>query len=287
MSVGIYKIINKTTGHIYIGSTRVSFEERWKDHLYNLSTNRHENNFLQNHWNKYGRDGFDFCIIKEVLNNEDIISLEQKYIDEAIKELGRRKVYNVALRIGSFELNSLQGTAHDWVVVDPNNKIYIIDNLRAFCRIHGLLAASMANVARHSSRQRSNHEWLCYRADEFTQDKLTEDIERRDKSKIKRQYVVVDPQDKLYECDNLKAFCRQYNLTFVCMCKTLHRDKGPLWPNKGGWMAYYKDEFSQERLKLDRSRPDGRTMRHQRDKRSEETKKNMRAAWVRRKAKPQ
>jgi len=73
--VGIYKIENNVNGKMYIGQTR-NIEERWDEHLYLLKNNRHSNNHLQNSWNKYGKNNFNFEVIKECnveeLNKEEI-----------------------------------------------------------------------------------------------------------------------------------------------------------------------------------------------------------------------
>ena len=255
------------TGHCYIGSSRISLKQRWDKHRWNLNSNAHRNKFLQHHWNKYGRDNFEFVIIEEVPFDQNVIEREQFYLDNAIKNVGRRRVYNGLSNIGKFPLTVLQTTAREYIIIDPRNNRYDIADLNEFCIKHGLLASSMGNVARTgpNSHQRTNHGWLCYYKNEFTEEKLKDDIKWRDEyMNVKKlmHYVIVDPQDKLHESDNLKAFCRQHKLTFVCMCKTLHRDKGPLWLHKGGWMAYYKDQFTPERLEVDRKMIEERLVEH-------------------------
>ena len=59
---GIYKIENLVNGKVYIGKT-VDFKERKKEHKLDLRLNRHYNNYLQNAWNKYGRENFKFEMV--------------------------------------------------------------------------------------------------------------------------------------------------------------------------------------------------------------------------------
>jgi len=92
---GIYKIRNKITGKYYIGSSDniLGTTGRWMEHINGLKANRHENSYLQNAWNKYGKENFEFSILKEISKN-DLFSLEQKYLDEAKKD-GKR-CYNLS-----------------------------------------------------------------------------------------------------------------------------------------------------------------------------------------------
>ena len=80
---GVYKITNKINGKIYIGSTfsNGGFEKRWYTHKNLLKRNKHYNKILQNSWNKYGEDSFEFEIIEIVLTKEDILIKEQYYLD--------------------------------------------------------------------------------------------------------------------------------------------------------------------------------------------------------------
>lgn len=77
---GIYKIINKINGKFYIGSA-VNIKKRWSQHKCLLNKNKHGNNKLQNSWNKYGKDSFSFHILCIVDKDENLIPIEQLYLD--------------------------------------------------------------------------------------------------------------------------------------------------------------------------------------------------------------
>lgn len=69
--IGIYKIENKVNGKVYIGQS-VNIDTRWYNHRNELNGNRHHNEHLQNAWNKYGSNSFDFILIEEcTLENID------------------------------------------------------------------------------------------------------------------------------------------------------------------------------------------------------------------------
>lgn len=64
MKTGIYTIQNIVTGKLYIGCA-VDIKKRWKTHKLRLTKGVHENSYLQNAWNKYGKDNFLFEILEE------------------------------------------------------------------------------------------------------------------------------------------------------------------------------------------------------------------------------
>lgn len=73
---GIYRIANKINGKQYIGSS-VNIEKRWKCHCSLLHKNKHHSPYLQNAWNKYGKESFSFellwkCEPDELLYEEQL-----------------------------------------------------------------------------------------------------------------------------------------------------------------------------------------------------------------------
>lgn len=79
---GIYKIVNRINGHLYIGST-VHFKKRRTDHLWHLANGSHHSGYLQNAWNKYGSEQFEIILLEEV-HESLLIEFEQKYIDRLL-----------------------------------------------------------------------------------------------------------------------------------------------------------------------------------------------------------
>lgn len=62
--IGIYAIKNNANGKIYIGQS-TNVKDRLWHHKSALKNNRHENSYLQNSYNKYGADCFEFVVIEE------------------------------------------------------------------------------------------------------------------------------------------------------------------------------------------------------------------------------
>ena len=62
--IGIYGIKNVVTGKMYIGQSKC-IENRFKDHFYDLRGGNHHSPYLQNAFNKYGKDVFIQGVIEE------------------------------------------------------------------------------------------------------------------------------------------------------------------------------------------------------------------------------
>lgn len=84
-SYGIYGIHNKVNDMVYVGKTETSFGDRRDCHIASLRGGYHINPHLQNAWNKYGEDNFEFIVLYECKNHEssDMVNeLEICYIKE-------------------------------------------------------------------------------------------------------------------------------------------------------------------------------------------------------------
>jgi group I intron endonuclease len=66
---------------MYIGSTSVSFKQRWSKHLNYLTRSKHPSRHLQNAWNKYGVDQFAFEILEVISDPNIVIQREQAWIN--------------------------------------------------------------------------------------------------------------------------------------------------------------------------------------------------------------
>jgi group I intron endonuclease len=84
--IGVYSITNSVTGKIYIGSTTVDFENRWKSHKMELTNNRHGNQILQDDWNKYGGNAFIFEIVEIVKGKKEALKTEQEWLNKLYGE---------------------------------------------------------------------------------------------------------------------------------------------------------------------------------------------------------
>jgi hypothetical protein len=76
---GIYIINNLKNKKFYIGSSK-NLYDRLHQHFHNLKYKKHHSNHLQNSYNKYGEDAFNYSIL-ELCNVENLEEREQYWID--------------------------------------------------------------------------------------------------------------------------------------------------------------------------------------------------------------
>ena len=98
MEAGVYLISNNVNGKCYVGSS-IHLTQRRKEHFSRLMHNKHENAHLQNAYNKYGREAFEFEILETLSIDdnikENLLKREQFWIDNLKPE------YNILLVAGS------------------------------------------------------------------------------------------------------------------------------------------------------------------------------------------
>lgn len=147
MKKGIYKITNKINGKVYIGES-FDIESRWRQHINELNNNTHHSYKLQHDWNKYGKDGFKFEIIKDITNdtipNYDLEMVLLLYEFNEIKKYDSiNKGYNIENTVcevyeGKKKLNHSWNNAKLKVIqvrleniyknINSNNGIYVFVN---------------------------------------------------------------------------------------------------------------------------------------------------------------
>lgn len=104
--VGIYKIVNKSTGQCYVGQSQ-RVKKRLKEHFRLLRLNKHPNRHLQNSYNKYGPNNFYGSIEVECDSTDDLDHLEEMFISGSAW-FDQPAVYNIA----DFAKAPMRGKTH-------------------------------------------------------------------------------------------------------------------------------------------------------------------------------
>jgi len=96
---GIYSITHIESGRLYVGSA-LDIYKRWSEHKSELTYNNHDNQRLQNFWNKYGEVAFEFKILELVSDSSLLLSREQYWMDKLVSH-NRDKGFNIRKRAES------------------------------------------------------------------------------------------------------------------------------------------------------------------------------------------
>lgn len=91
-TTGIYAIQNKITGMAYVGQTANNFGDRRDSNFAKLRHNKHDNVGLQEDWNKYGEQNYEFKIL-EIL--EDCVNIDEKEKFWIAKYRENNKAFNL------------------------------------------------------------------------------------------------------------------------------------------------------------------------------------------------
>lgn len=102
MGCGIYRIVNKIDNKVYIGSS-LSISKRKYKHFWLLRNDKHDNNHLQNSFNKFGESNFIFEIL-EFCPTTDLIERENHHI-KSFKSNSQEFGYNLAT-VNEFRRNT-------------------------------------------------------------------------------------------------------------------------------------------------------------------------------------
>lgn len=110
---GIYKITNIVNNRSYIGSSK-NIIRRLKNHFSLLRHNKHGNQFIQRDFNKHGINNFLYEIVYLCKDHEDILKIEQTYLDL----LDYNNCYNISKNASGGDILS-----YHWNRRDIINKI--------------------------------------------------------------------------------------------------------------------------------------------------------------------
>ncbi len=210
---GIYKIVNKSDGKYYVGSSKDILGFRWPKHNRQLINNIHPNDYLQNTWNKYGKDSFDFIIIEEV-PNETLLVVEQKYLD--ISKTESDKCYNL-------NWESKEGNLSEY----SKEKISIKSKIR------------YSNKENHPMFGRHHTDEVKKRIGNLHRGKLHSDKSKQKISDSKSNKILwkfINPEGNVVEFKNLSQFCRKNGLGKAHMHKIFHGKHGFI--SHKGWTKY-------------------------------------------------
>ena len=118
-----------------------------------------------------------------------------------------------------------------YVIMDPNKRIFEIENLKKFCKENDLEERNMYAIA--NGKRKTSKKWQCRLKEKFF-DFYTEN-ELSDTNCLKL-FRVISPEGVQSTVKNISRFCRENNLTQSSMCQIV---KGKQKQHKGWKCEYY------------------------------------------------
>lgn len=154
---GVYAIVNKLNHKFYIGSaqqegefpSQTGFYARFSKHVERLTKNKHHCKHLQNAWNKYGADNFEFKIIHKC-HPDDCIQFEQLYLNFLCPHYNSSPTAGCTKgvkRTAEWTEKQSQAQSKDYYLINPQGEVVIGRNLsklaeefnldhKAICRVN-------------------------------------------------------------------------------------------------------------------------------------------------------
>lgn len=184
MGAGIYKIVNEKTKEFYIGST-IDFDERFRVHTRNLINKKHPNIYLQTDFNTTGSEYFLFKIVEYVTNINELINIEQFYIDNLYPK------YNICK------------TANSCLGIKRSSQ-------------------TKTKISKHNGRYWKNKKFSNEHKKKISESHVNKKHSESTIEKLSKPFKFISPDNKIVEGKNLNRFCVNNNLNYGNMHQVLH-----------------------------------------------------------------
>ena len=208
----IYKATNKLNNKCYIGQTTQKFKTRKHQHLNSQKTPFHK--ILK----KEGKNNFKWEILCECNSIKELNKMEIHYMKffNSIWPNGYNMIEGGTTHKDTKKIlsNLLKGNNNGkkkYLIITPQKKHFIVENLKEYCRNNvNLDYCKMTYVA--NGRRLHHKGYICKKMNNITNIKKT--IEKLKKVKFGRNtsgYILTSPDGKKFEVNDLKNFCKKYS----------------------------------------------------------------------------
>lgn len=253
---GIYKIENLVDNKVYIGQSINIKGSRWPAHLHMLKNNIHYNRHLQNAWNKYGKENFEFSIIEEC-NMDRLDEIEMYYIDlykSYLPEFG----YNCNLggqgeggHIPNEEIRKKMSESHKGILGTTESKKKQSDAVKGPKNYnYGRFGELHPTYGKHSSEETRNKIRLSWTNDrkekqsQMVSGELNPMFQRTGSlNPASRPVVCLNTMEIFETLKDAAAWCGlkdPYYITCACKGKQKYAGRHPITKEKLNWI-YFED----------------------------------------------
>jgi len=207
---GIYKIANNLNGRCYFGSS-VNLSKREKEHFRQLAANIHKNSFLQNDFNKCGREAFRFKVLIRC-PKADLIESEQKFLDQYFDN--QENCYNIVAEAGGNY--NVSGRMHHaskpvYQYTKKGKLVSEFGNARLAEMITGANRTSVNLACNGKLKTAGGYIWR------FEKRQNVEIATRKRPKKTGTTYVLISPNGEKLLTTNLTKFCEENLINYYSM----------------------------------------------------------------------
>lgn len=237
MTRGVYGIRCLANGRIYVGSA-TNIQQRWHHHRWALRRQKHGNRHLQAAWRKYEEAAFEFVVLEEVADIDQLVVREQVWLNRFEDK------FNIRIHA-----ESNRGFKHsaEWRQRARGRKASLETRLRLSemktglilseetkekirQRKTGLKMSEIARVSMSESRYGKPCPWAKKQQAELTARKM-------------KRYRIRSPRGEEFEIVNMRQFCRENDL---CQSGLTAVAKGKRSSYKGWVAKAYEDASNSE-----------------------------------------
>lgn len=206
---GVYQITSLIDKKVYIGSS-YNIEQRIKKHISALNNRKHINRYLQNCWNKYGKDNFIFETLEITGSKQkDLFEAEQKWINQKLS-FDRRFGFNLTNTADPTK-SKLFNRSKKYIVISPEGEEMEVENLERFCVSNGLEKSSLHKVANGESYQHKG--WYCRKLEDSHDDWLRKRKRKSKSGSYSGRWRIYLLDGSEIEVDSLTKWLNQNNIS--------------------------------------------------------------------------
>lgn len=231
-SPGIYVIRNIKNSKQYVGGTS-NVVNRKRQHFSDLKLNKHGNKPLQDDYNLFGKDCFQFVVL-EILSidasENDIVNSEQKWMDFISPEYNINQIAGryIGDYVRSPEAVAKLRKTMTGRKLTPEHAKHISDALKRSTKNKGIKRSD-------ETRERVRQANLGEKNPNYGKPRTEETKKKISKSNYKTYVGAISPDGIVYApIVGMREFCKQHDLNESCMVALMRHRRN----DHKGWIRY-------------------------------------------------
>ena len=225
----VYKISNTVNDKSYVGKDSSMNSHRWYYHRWafdNPSAHDYQK-ILYRAMRKYGLEKFEYTVLEECLNPDDLRVREEYWIDK-LGTTNPSKGYNISSLSGPAPYSS-----KTYLAKSPSGAVYTVDVVSLFCSEHHILPKRFYSVTSGNKRQYKGWQFV-EQGNDFpdlnakrrsSPRKGMVHTKKREANSKTCTWKLIDVTGNTIEIENLKSFCESNDLHYRSMLRVASGDR--------------------------------------------------------------